>query len=103
MKRLSELTKYIPTTNYIQGEASPDMEETKYECDIDFVYLKYSEVEELVSELDDAFENCKMNLESNKATVEELKDKLSRAERLINILADAANVDVNMDSYEISY
>ncbi|MCQ2210204.1 MAG: hypothetical protein MJZ34_07930 [Paludibacteraceae bacterium] len=84
MKRLDELTKYIPTTNYIEGEASPDMEETKYECDNDFAYLKYSEVEELVSELDDAFENCKMDLESAKATIEELQDKLEQANKNIN-------------------
>ena len=74
MKRLNDLTKYVLSVKYIEGEACPDMEETNDECDNDFAYLEYSDVEELVSELDDVFENCKMDLESEKATVEELKN-----------------------------
>lgn len=38
------------------------------------LYMDSQDVETLVSELDDAFEHCKMDLESEKATVEELKN-----------------------------
>lgn len=64
MKRLNELAKYYVS----YGETlAPE----------GYVYCA-DEVEELVSELDDAFENCKMDLESAKATIEELKEKLNR-------------------------
>lgn len=61
MKRLSELAKY--TISKYGETLAPE----------GYVYSS-DEVEELVSELDDAFENCKMDLESEKATVEELKN-----------------------------
>lgn len=60
MKRLNELATY-----YV--ESGETLAPTGY------VYCA-DEVEALVSELDDAFEHCKMNLESEKATVEELKN-----------------------------
>lgn len=65
MKRLSELAKY--TVSKYGETLAPQ----------GYVYSS-DEVEELVSELDDAFENCKMDLESAKATIEELQEKLNR-------------------------
>lgn len=67
MKRLNELATY-----YV--ESGETLAPTGY------VYCA-DEVEALVSELDDAFENCKMNLESAKATIEELKEQLNRMKR----------------------
>lgn len=63
MKRLNELATY-----YV--ESGETLAPTGY------VYCA-DEVEALVSELDDAFENCKMDLESAKATIEELQEKLN--------------------------
>lgn len=63
MKRLNELATY-----YV--ESGETLAPTGY------VYYA-DEVEALVSELDDAFENCKMDLESAKATIEELQEKLN--------------------------
>lgn len=66
MKRLSDLNRYKDLPYYGLTLSSTGE------------YLEYSEVEELVSELDDAFETCKMDLESAKATIEELQEKLNR-------------------------
>lgn len=71
MKRLDELTTY--TVSKYGETLAPQ----------GYVYSS-DEVEELVSELDDAFENCKMDLESAKATIEELQDKLEQANKNIN-------------------
>lgn len=68
MKQLRELTKY--TVSKYGETLAPQ----------GYVYSS-DEVEELVSELDDAFENCKMNLESEKATIEELQEKLNEMKR----------------------
>lgn len=78
MKRLDELTKYVLSIKYIEGAECADMEEINDGCEHPYSYLEYCDVEELVSELDDAFENCKMELESAKATIEELQEKLNR-------------------------
>lgn len=69
MKRLSDLKRYFLDYDEYLG---PGMAPVPHGD-----YLKYSDVEELISELDDAFENCKMNLESAKATIEELHEKLN--------------------------
>lgn len=63
MKRLDELKRY-----YI------DFMNNKIVEDPQGLYMDSQDVEALVSELDDAFEYCKMDLESEKATVEELKN-----------------------------
>ena len=63
MKRLDELKRY-----YI------DFMNNKIVEDPQGLYMDSQDVEALVSELDDAFEHCKMDLESEKATVEELKN-----------------------------
>lgn len=63
MKRLDELKRY-----YI------DFMNNKIVEDPQGLYMDSQDVETLVSELDDAFEHCKMDLESEKATVEELKN-----------------------------
>lgn len=65
MKRLSELAKY-DVSKYGETLAPPG-----------YVYSS-DEVEELVSELDDAFEYCKMELESTKATIESLEKELEK-------------------------
>lgn len=70
MKRLSDLKRY-----YI------DFMNNKIVEDPQGLYMDSLDVEKLVSELDDAFENCKMNLESAKATIEELKEQLNRMKR----------------------
>lgn len=63
MKRLSELKRY-----YIDFINNKIVEHPQG------LYMDSQDVEALVSELDDAFENCKMDLESEKAIVEELKN-----------------------------
>lgn len=73
MKRLSELAKY-DVSKYGETLAPPG-----------YVYSS-DEVEELVSELDDAFENCKMELESAKATIEELQEKLNRMKHDVTVV-----------------
>lgn len=67
MKQLSNLKRY-----YIDFMNNEIVEHPQG------LYMDLRDVEELVSELDDAFENCKMDLESAKATIEELKEKLNR-------------------------
>lgn len=66
MKRLDELKRY-----YI------DFMNNKIVEDPHGLYMDSRDVETLVSELNDAFEHCKMDLESAKATIEELKRKVS--------------------------
>ena len=66
MKRLDELKRY-----YI------DFMNNKIVEDPQGLYMDSQDVEALVSELNDAFEHCKMDLESAKATIEELKRKVS--------------------------
>lgn len=103
MKRLSELTKYVLSIKYIEGEACPDMEEINDGCEHPYSYLEHCDVEELVSELDDAFEHCKMDLESTKATVEELQIKIEKANQLIRKMSDVAQIDVDLNTYDIIY
>ena len=54
MKRLNDLTKYVLSVKYIEGEACPYMEETNDECDNDFAYLEYSD-DELIEWLGNIF------------------------------------------------
>lgn len=70
MKRLSELKRYY--IDFMNNEIVEDPQG---------LYMDSLDVEALVSELDDAFENCKMNLESAKATIEELKEQLNSMKR----------------------
>lgn len=70
MKQLRELKRYCLDNDEYLGPGLVCVKHGEY--------LKYSDVEELVSELDDVFENCKMELESAKATIEELQEKLNR-------------------------
>lgn len=67
-----------------------------------YVYCA-DEVEELVSELDDAFEHCKMDLESTKATVEELKERITKADKLLEMFSDNTGYDINYEDYTLAY
>lgn len=89
MKRLDELTKY-----YVSYGETLTHEGYVYCAD---------EVEELVSELDDAFEYCKMDLESTKATVEELKERIAKADKLLEMFSDNTGYDINYEDYTLAY
>lgn len=90
MTRLKDLAKYIVSKDGVT------LAPTGY------VYIS-DEVEELVSELDDAFEHCKMDLESTKATVEELKERIAKADKLLEMFSDNTGYDINYEDYTLSY
>lgn len=85
MKRLSDLKRYTPSLGY-RDDSYVLLPMVSMDQDINGDYLKYSEVEPLVADLDDAFEHCKMDLESTKATVEELTEQLFKANERIKAL-----------------
>lgn len=92
MKRLSDVKRY-----YI------DFMNNKIVEDPNGLYMECLDVEPLVSDLDDAFEHCKMDLESTKATVEELQIKIEKANQLIRKMSDVAQIDVDLNTYDVIY
>lgn len=92
MKKLKDLTRYH--ANFFTNEMVEDA---------DGYYVAINDVEEVVSELDDAFEHCKMDLESTKATVEELKERIAKADKLLEMFSDNTGYDINYEDYTLSY
>lgn len=92
MKKLKDLTRYH--ANFFTDEMVEDA---------DGYYVAINDVEEVVSELDDAFEHCKMDLESTKATVEELKERIAKADKLLEMFSDNTGYDINYEDYTLSY
>lgn len=92
MKRLSDVKRY-----YI------DFMNNKIVEGPNGLYMECLDVEPLVADLDDAFEHCKMDLESTKATVEELQIKIDKANQLIRKMSDVAQIDVDLNTYDVIY